>query len=111
MSLDPCAPRGDGHHRGAGRVAATAPLAGMLGPEVWPGPGVRSDDELRAYICSNLGTVFHPTGTCKMGTDPDAVVDPELRVHGLRGLRVADASIMPRIVPSTTSARSPPTRC
>jgi choline dehydrogenase len=88
----------------AREIAATAPLAGMLGPEVWPGPGVRSDDELRAYIRSNLGTVFHPTGTCKMGTDPDAVVDPELRVHGLRGLRVADASIMPRIIGGNTNA-------
>jgi choline dehydrogenase len=90
----------------AREIAATAPLAGMLGPEVWPGPGVRSDDELRAYIRGNLGTVFHPTGTCKMGpaTDPDAVVDPELRVRGLRGLRVADASIMPRIIGGNTNA-------
>jgi len=48
--------------------------------------------------------VFHPTGTCKMGTDPMAVVDPELRVHGLRGLRVADASSMPSIIGGNTNA-------
>lgn len=90
----------------AREIAATAPLAGLLGPEVWPGPGVVSDAALRAYIRQNVGTVFHPTGTCKMGGDgdPDAVVDPELRVRGLRGLRVADASIMPRIVGGNTNA-------
>ena len=59
---------------------------------------------MRAYIRSNVGTVFHPTGTCRMGIDPDAVVDPELRVRGLRGLRVADASIMPRIIGGNTNA-------
>jgi choline dehydrogenase-like flavoprotein len=88
----------------AREIAATAPLAGMVGDEVWPGPKVISDDALRAYARSNVGTVFHPTGTCKMGVDPDAVVDPQLRVHGLRGLRVADASIMPRIIGGNTNA-------
>jgi choline dehydrogenase-like flavoprotein len=88
----------------AREIAATAPLAGMLGAEVWPGPAVDSDDALRAFARSNVGTVFHPTGTCKMGVDPEAVVDPELRVHGLRGLRVADASIMPRIIGGNTNA-------
>jgi len=88
----------------AREIAATAPLAGMIGAEVWPGPAVVSDDALRAYARSNVGTVFHPTGTCKMGVDPDAVVDPQLRVHGLRGLRVADASIMPRIIGGNTNA-------
>jgi len=85
-------------------IAATAPLAGLLEEEIWPGPGCRSDDAVRAYVRCNAGTVFHPTGTCKMGVDPDAVVDPQLRVHGLRGLRVADASIMPKIIGGNTNA-------
>ena len=50
------------------------------------------------------GTVFHPTSTCKMGVDPMAVVDPELRVHGMEGLRVADASIMPTVISGNTNA-------
>jgi choline dehydrogenase len=85
-------------------IAATAPLTEMLGEELFPGPRVQSDDELRAYVRQSSQTIFHPTGTCKMGTDAMAVVDPELRVHGLRGLRVGDASIMPRIVGGNTNA-------
>jgi choline dehydrogenase len=88
----------------AREIAATAPLAGLLEEEVWPGRACSSGDAVRAYVRCNAGTVFHPTGTCKMGVDPDAVVDPELRVHGLRGLRVADASIMPRIIGGNTNA-------
>ena len=56
------------------------------------------------YARNNGGTVFHPTSTCKMGTDPMAVVDPELRVHGLEGLRVVDASVMPTVVSGNTNA-------
>jgi choline dehydrogenase len=85
-------------------IAATAPLAGMLGKEVFPGPDAKSDDDLRASIRKYCNTIFHPTGTCKMGTDALAVVDSELRVRGLRGLRVADASIMPTIVGGNTNA-------
>jgi len=85
-------------------IAATEPLASDLDQEIFPGPGVQSDDELRAWVRSSVNTIFHPTGTCKMGTDPQAVVDPELRVHGLRGLRVADASVMPRIIGGNTNA-------
>jgi choline dehydrogenase len=88
----------------AREIAATAPLAALFGDERWPGPGVTTDDELRAFVRSNVNTIFHPTGTCKMGTDPQTVVDPALRVHGLRGLRVADASIMPRIIGGNTNA-------
>jgi choline dehydrogenase len=88
----------------AREIAATAPLAGLLEEEVWPGRACVSGDAVRAYVRCNAGTVFHPTGTCKMGVDPDTVVDPELRVHGLRGLRVADASIMPRIIGGNTNA-------
>ncbi|HEY5946559.1 MAG TPA: GMC family oxidoreductase N-terminal domain-containing protein [Kofleriaceae bacterium] len=85
-------------------IAATSPLKEMVGAEAFPGPSVASDDELRAYVRQSAQTIFHPTGTCKMGTDAMAVVDPELRVRGLRGLRVADASIMPRIVGGNTNA-------
>ncbi|HEY3808226.1 MAG TPA: FAD-dependent oxidoreductase [Kofleriaceae bacterium] len=88
----------------AREIAATAPLAEHLEGEHFPGPGVKTDDELRAWIRLSVNTIFHPTGTCKMGTDPMAVVDPELRVRGIRGLRVADASVMPRIIGGNTNA-------
>jgi len=65
---------------------------------------VASDEQLLAYARQRGGTVYHPTSTCKMGVDPLAVVDPELRVHGLEGLRVADASIMPTVVSGNTNA-------
>jgi choline dehydrogenase-like flavoprotein len=85
-------------------IAATAPLKDVLAEELFPGPAVQSDDDIRAHVRRACQTIFHPTGSCKMGTDAMAVVDPELRVHGLRGLRVADASIMPRIVGGNTNA-------
>jgi len=62
--------------------------------------------ELLAYAKQFGGTVFHPTSTCKMGIDPMAVVDPKLRVHGIQGLRVADASIMPTLTSGNTNAPS-----
>ncbi len=85
-------------------IAATAPLSGVVGREVTPGPAVATDDQLRAHIRATANTIFHPTGTCKMGTDPLAVVDPQLRVHGLQGLRVVDASILPEIIGGNTNA-------
>ncbi len=74
------------------------------GREVAPGADVSGDEALEAYIRETCGTVFHPVGTCKMGTDPMAVVDPELRVHGVEGLRVVDASIMPTLITGHTNA-------
>ncbi|WP_293153954.1 MULTISPECIES: GMC family oxidoreductase [unclassified Microcoleus] len=74
------------------------------GREVAPGADVTSDEALEAYVREVCGTVFHPVGTCKMGTDPMAVVDPELRVHGVQGLRVVDASIMPTPITGHTNA-------
>ncbi|MBW4629635.1 MAG: GMC family oxidoreductase N-terminal domain-containing protein [Brasilonema octagenarum HA4186-MV1] len=74
------------------------------GKEIAPGAGVQSDAALEAYIRETCNTGHHQTGTCKMGTDPMAVVDPELRVHGVKGLRVADASIMPTLVRGNTNA-------
>ena len=72
--------------------------------EVEPGEGVRSDADLAAYIRRFGTTIFHPVGTCRMGTDDMAVVDAELRVRGIEGLRVADCSIMPTIVGGNTNA-------
>lgn len=72
--------------------------------EIAPGADVQSDAALEAFIRKTCGTGNHPAGTCKMGTDPMAVVDPELRVHGVKGLRVADASIMPTLVRGNTNA-------
>ena len=74
------------------------------GEEIAPGADKQSDAALVAYVREACDTVYHPVGTCKMGTDPMAVVDPELRVHGVEGLRVVDASIMPTITTGNTNA-------
>ncbi len=74
------------------------------GREVAPNADVSSDEALEAYIREVCGMLFHPVGTCKMGNDPMAVVDPELRVYGVEGLRVVDASIMPTIITGHTNA-------
>ncbi len=83
----------------ARRVAATEPLASWLTREVCPGPELSGDDELSAYARRAAHTVYHPAGTCRIGAedDPLAVVDPRLRVRGVPGLRVADASVFPTI--------------
>ena len=62
------------------------------------------DDEWDRFLMDNAGVGYHPVGTCKMGVSEDAVVDPELRVKGVRGLRVADASVMPTLVTANTNA-------
>jgi choline dehydrogenase len=82
-------------------IAATAPFAPWGPREVLPGPDVT---DLREFLARGTGTYYHPVGSCAMGVGPNAVVDPDLRVHGLTGLRVADASIMPRIVCVNTNA-------
>jgi choline dehydrogenase len=89
----------------ARRIAATPPLAGMMKREFRPGPEVRADDEI-LHFCREYGaTIFHPSGTAKMGprSDPMAVVDERLRVHGVAGLRVVDCSIMPTLVSGNTN--------
>ncbi|MGE2714611.1 GMC family oxidoreductase [Mycolicibacterium litorale] len=88
----------------AREIAATAPFEPWRGREVLPGPDVTEEAGLRAFVATATSTYYHPVGSCAMGTGPGAVVDPELRVRGLGGLRVADASIMPRIVPVNTNA-------
>ena len=86
------------------RILATPRMQGFIEAEFQPGPAVESDEELLDYARRRGGTVYHPTSTCKMGIDPLAVVDAELRVHGIEGLRVADASIMPTVVSGNTNA-------
>jgi choline dehydrogenase-like flavoprotein len=85
-------------------IAATAPLSKAIGAETFPGPRAKSREDIRAHVRRAVQTIFHPTGTCKMGTDEMAVVDPRLRVRGLRNLRIADASIMPSIIGGNTNA-------
>jgi choline dehydrogenase len=88
----------------AREIAATTPFGDWAGAEVLPGGDADTDEKLRAFAATGTGTYYHPVGTCAMGTSPESVVDPELRVHGLRNLRVADASIMPRVVSVNTNA-------
>lgn len=91
--------------RFARRVAATEPMASLMKREVRPGPQAQTDDEL-LHFCRQYGqTIFHPSGTAKMGvaSDPDAVVDERLRVYGTHGLRVVDCSIMPTLVSGNTN--------
>jgi choline dehydrogenase len=90
--------------RFARRFFATAPASSLVAAEQFPGGAVQSDAELDAHLRKTIGTAMHPTSTCAMGVGPDAVVDGELRVHGLSGLRIADASIMPAIVGGNTNA-------
>jgi choline dehydrogenase len=86
------------------RVLAQPQLAHFVESEFLPGPDVQTDDELLDFARRRGGTVYHPTSTCKMGVDAMAVVDPALRVRGIEGLRVADASVMPTVVSGNTNA-------
>jgi choline dehydrogenase len=86
------------------RILATSHMQHFITEEYQPGPSVRTNEQLLEHARNTGGTVFHPTSTCKMGVDPMAVVDPELRVHGIEGLRVVDASIMPTVVSGNTNA-------
>ncbi len=86
------------------RLLANPHMQHFIDREFQPGPDVETDAQLLDYARRRGGTVYHPTSTCKMGSDPLAVVDAELRVHGIGGLRVADASIMPTVVSGNTNA-------
>jgi choline dehydrogenase len=79
-------------------------MAALGASEYLPGPETETDEDWLEHIRRTAGTTFHPTSTCMMGTDERAVVDPELRVHGVEGLRVVDASVMPTVVSGNTNA-------
>ena len=85
-------------------LMATSPLKEVTGKEIAPGAHLQSDADLLEWVRNNAETTYHPVGTCKMGNDPRAVVDPEVRVHGIAGLRVAVASIMPTLTSGNTNA-------
>jgi choline dehydrogenase len=90
--------------RAARDIGRAAALDQWRGEEVLPGPDVDDDAGLRAYLRQNLRTYAHPGGTCRIGTDEEAVVDTDLRVRGISGLRVADASVMPSAPSANTNA-------
>jgi choline dehydrogenase len=86
------------------RFFATTEARAVVQRELVPGPGLESDADLEAFLRANVRTAMHPTSSCAMGTDEMAVVDAELRVRGVDGLRIADASVMPTIVGGNTNA-------
>jgi choline dehydrogenase len=85
-------------------IAAAHAFDAYRGPEFMPGAAIKTDAQLEAYARAKVELLYHPCGTCKMGQDDLAVVDPELRVRGLTGLRVADASVMPIVPRGNTNA-------
>jgi choline dehydrogenase len=85
---------------------ATSPLKEVPAEEIAPGAQLQTDDELLDWVRKNAETTYHPVGTCKMGSDAMAVVDRDLKVHGIEALRVADASIMPTLTSGNTNAPS-----
>jgi choline dehydrogenase len=90
--------------RWARKIAAQPAIASLIDHEMNPGPGFETDEMLLAYARASGSTIYHPVGTCQMGSGPMAVVDDRLRVRGVTGLRVIDASIMPRLVSGNTNA-------
>jgi choline dehydrogenase len=102
-----CAADVDGLERGVElcrEIAETGAMAEWRGAELYPGPEITSSPGVRDYIRETLTTYQHVVGTCKMGVDSLAVVDPELRVYGVERLRVADASVMPAVTSGNTHA-------
>jgi choline dehydrogenase len=88
----------------AREVFAQAAFDPYRGPELMPGAHVTKDEQIDAFIRKTAETIYHPVGSAKMGVDGESVVDPQLRVHGLEGLRVVDASVMPALVSGNTNA-------
>jgi len=86
------------------KIASQPALAPYIDHEMMPGPGIQGDEALLDYARMAGSTIYHPVGTCQMGHGPMAVVDPQLRVRGIEGLRVVDASVMPRLVSGNTNA-------
>jgi choline dehydrogenase len=88
----------------ARRVLDAPSMKRHIKAELLPGPGAQTDDALIADIRARAETIYHPVGSCRMGTDASSVVDPQARVRGVEGLRVVDASIMPSIIAGNTNA-------
>jgi choline dehydrogenase len=88
----------------AREIAAAGPFAEVLGRELFPGADVATDEDLAADLRRRVELIYHPVGTCRIGSDEDAVVDPELRVRGVEALRVIDASVMPTVPSGNTNA-------
>lgn len=88
----------------ARRILRASPFDAIRGKEMAPTADLETDAQLMAYLRASASTVFHPSGTCRMGSDTDSVVTPELKVRGLKGLRVADTSIMPTLISGNTNA-------
>ena len=88
----------------AREVFAQAAFDPFRGPELMPGAHVTKDDQIDAWVRRTAETIYHPVGSARMGTDADSVVDPQLRVYGIEGLRVVDASVMPALVSGNTNA-------
>ena len=87
-------------------IAATHAMKDYTLDEYRPGPDARSDADLLEFARNHGATIFHPVGTCRMGSDEQAVLDPQLRVRGVDGLRVIDASAMPTLISANTNAAS-----
>jgi choline dehydrogenase len=90
--------------KAARRMCQAEALAEFRREEIKPGVSVQSDSEIEDFLCNEGWGIWHPVGTCRMGQDRFAVVDPELKVHGVQGLRVADASVMPSVTSGNTNA-------
>ncbi len=85
-------------------IASRPPFDDYRGPETKPGGSVRTATEIEAYVRENVELLYHPVGTCRMGSDDGAVVGPDLKVNGVDSLWVADASIMPTVTSGNTNA-------
>ena len=89
----------------AREILASSPFDGLRGEEMAPGKHIQTDEQILEYLLNTTGTVYHPVGTCKMGVDEMAVVDPaSLKVYGVDNVRVIDASVMPALISGNTSA-------
>ena len=91
-------------YRATVELLGTQALAPYAGQPLYPLPPAHDDAAVDAYLRQRVDTIYHPVGTCRMGSDEQAVVDAQLRVRGLRGLRVVDASVMPTLVGGNTNA-------
>ena len=89
-------------NHGGATLVRTPPQAEVTGKEIAPGAEIESDQQIENYVRDTAATMYHPVGTCTMGTHDQAVVDPELRVRGIANLRVIDASIMPEVPRANT---------